>query len=188
MAHGNTKARSRDMIISLAVIMVPVALIAWFFTTPAEDEVQRVDVAATLQVAQEQSNYPLLVAEPLPEGWTPVRVAWAQSGKPWITSEPAVGDSWQVGYLSPDGIYFGVQQRDESRAEFVSATTREGKALGAEVEVAGIVWERYESEDERTRSLVATDGDVTSIVTADADFIALESFAATLVEVAPEAK
>ena len=187
MAGPNKNARTRDMVISMAVIVIPVLLIMWIFTTPADEGAERVDVAATLAVAQEQSPYPVLVADGLEEDWIPTRVAWALSGQPWITSEPAVGDSWQVGYLSPDNVYYGVQQRDESRAEFIGTTTREGSVVGDPVEIAGLTWERYESKDERTRSLVSTDGDVTSIVSADTDFVSLEAFAAMLVEVAPTA-
>lgn len=185
MAGPNRHARTRDMVISMAVIVIPVLLIMWIFTNPADEGVDRVDVAEVMSHAQEQSSYPLLVADGLDEDWSPTRAAWALSGDPWITSEPAVGDSWQVGYLSPDEVYFGVQQRDESRAEFVRSTTRDGSVVGEPVEIAGITWERYESADERTRSLVAEDGDVTSIVSADTDFVSLEAFAAMLVEVAP---
>lgn len=187
MAGRNKNARTRDMVISMAVILVPVALIMWFFSRPADVAPEPVDVGATLARAQEESPYPLLVAEGLDEQWSPTRVAWAKSGQPWITMEPAVGDSWQVGYISPDGIYYGVQQRNESAAQFISSTTRDGSEVGLPVEIAGIQWQRYESDDERTHSLVSTNGDVTSIVTADTDFASLEGFAAMLVQAQPTA-
>jgi hypothetical protein len=110
----NPNTRSRDMFLSMAVIVVPVLLLVWFFSSPGEEEPQRVDVAAQLKRATVESPYPLLVAEGLGSGWVPVRAAWALEGQPWITGEPAEANSWQVGYLSPDGIYFGVQQRDGS--------------------------------------------------------------------------
>lgn len=185
MAGMNKAARSRDMVLSMAVIMVPVLLIVWFFTQPGDTTPQRADVAGTLAAAEEQADYPLLVAQGLGDDWVPVRAAWAQSGKPWITSEPAVGDSWQVGYLSPQETYFGVQQRDESSSQFVSATTRDGKPVGDTVDFAGHTWDRYESADGRTRSLVTVQGEVTSVVTADTDFASLDAFASSLVEVTP---
>lgn len=187
MAPRNPRARSRDMVISMAVIMVPLLVIMWFFTSDPGEDVERVDVAPVLAKAQEESPYPLLVAEGLDEGWIPLRVAWAKDGQPWITSQPADGNSWQVGYLSPEQVYFGVQQRDDAVRAAVDTITRKGSVIGDEVQLIGRAWERYESQDGRTRSLVNIDGEVASIVTADAGFPELEAFASTLVEVAPKA-
>lgn len=181
----NPNSRSRDMVISMAVIVIPVLLLV-FFSSPGEEEPQRVDVAAQLKRATVESPYPLLVAEGLGEGWTPVRAAWATEGQPWITGEPAEANSWQVGYLSPDEIYFGLQQRDGAETAFVRAATREGHAVGGEVVAAGRSWERYESKDGRTSSLVSAGEADTAVIAADADFVALEAFAATLTEAAPQ--
>lgn len=183
----NPNARSRDMIISLAVIMIPVLLIGWWFTMDDDSRPATVDVPGTLTRAQGESPYPLLTAEGLSDDWSAIRVAWSKVGDPWITGDPASSNSWQVGYLSPDDVYFGVQQRDAGSAEFIRTTTREAKELDGVVEAAGRAWSRYESPDERTRSLVSVDGDRTSIVTADTDFAQLEAFAASLVEHAPNA-
>ena len=182
----NSNARSRDMVISMAVIFIPVLLLVWFFSSPGEEGPQRVDVAAQLKRATVESPYPLLVAEGLGEGWTPVRAAWAKEGQPWITSEPAEANSWQVGYLSPDQIYFGLQQRDGSGSAFVRAATRDGHAVGGEVDAAGRSWERYESKDGRTSSLVSKGETDTAVIAADSDFVALEAFAATLTEAAQQ--
>lgn len=181
----NQNSRARDMIISMAVILVPILVLVFVFTQPSEQKAERADVAGMLERATTESPYPLLVAEGLGDDWTPTRVAWAKDGTPFITSKPADGNSWQVGYLSPEAIYYGVQQRDRGAAAFVSSVTREGKDMGGGVEAAGRTWTRYESKDGRTRSLVSESGDVTSIVTADTDFVKLEAFAGTLAEVAP---
>ena len=183
MAAHNPKSRSRDMIISMSVILVPVLLLVFFFTRPAEQTPERVDVASMLERAQAEGSYPLLEAQELGEGWVPVRVAFAADGEAWITGEPADGDSWQVGYLSPDEIYFGVQQRNDNEAQFVDTVTRDGSAVGGEVEAVGRSWQRYESKDGRTRSLVSERDGVTSVISADTDFVQLEAFAAHLVEV-----
>ena len=174
------------MIISMGVILIPVVLIVWFFTQPAEQKPASVDVAGTMERARAQSPYALLEAKGLGGDWTPIRVAFAKDGEPWITSEPATGDSWQVGYLSPDEIYFGVQQRNDDVVQFIASTTREGRAVGGAVEAAGRQWERYESKDGRTRSLVSKRDDVTSVVSADTDFLNLEAFASMLVAVEPQ--
>lgn len=181
MARRNPDSRSRDMVISMAVLLVPIALIVWWFTVTPPAEPEPVDVDGTLTRALTETPYPLLRLGEPGEGWTPVRVAWAKEGDPWFTGEPAAGNWWQVGYLSRDEIYYGVQQRDGALGTFVSDTTREGRIVGGTVDVAGRTWERYESNDGRTRSLVHGDDGVTSIVTADAEFAQLEAFAATLI-------
>ncbi|SHJ73048.1 Protein of unknown function [Tessaracoccus bendigoensis DSM 12906] len=183
MAAHNRKSTARDMFISMAVIMVPVLLIVWFFTQTTDHDPEAADIAGVLTRARAESPYPLLVAQGLGDDWTPVRVAFAKDGQPWITKDPAVGDSWQVGYLSPDGTYFGVQQRNDGGARFIASVTRDGAPVGGEVDAAGRSWERFESSDGRTRSLVSETDNVTSIVTADTDFLELEAFAATLAQV-----
>ena len=84
------------------------------------------------------------------------------------------------------GEQHGLQQRDGAEVAFVRSATREGHAVGGEVEAAGRSWERYESKDGRTRSLVSKGEADTAVVAADADFVALEAFAATLTEAAPQ--
>ena len=186
MAARNPKARTRDMVISLAVILIPVLLIVAFFSLPADDAPEAVDVAPVLARAQTASPYPLIVAEGLDAGWTPVRAAFAADGDAWIDSRPAVGDSWQVGYLSPEGTYFGVQQRNASETAFIDDITRDGVAMGGQVDAAGRTWERFESRDGRTRTLVSLGDDSTAVVAADTDFLELEAFAALLVQVVPD--
>lgn len=170
------------MLISLAVLIIPVVALVWFFSIDGDSRPQPVDVGPAHARAMAEADYPVLRAGDLGEGWNPVRVAWAKAGDPWITSEPALGDSWQVGYLSPDDVYFGVVQRDTGAASFIEEFTREGDPVGEPVTLAEREWERYESEDGRTRSLVHLDGDVASVVSADADFTALEAFASTLTD------
>lgn len=192
MARSNPKSGARDMIISMAVILVPVLVLVLLFSAPGDADnpvgasaTPKVDIPRVLEIAEAESPYPLLVAGGLDDGWIPLRVGWAQDGGTWITGEPAVGDSWQVGYLGPDGIYYGVQQRNAVAPAFITATTREGRAVGGEVDLVGRTWLRYESKDGRTRSLVSERDDSTAVVSADTDFMKLEAFTATLVEVGP---
>lgn len=195
MAARNPKSNARDMIISMAVILIPVILLVYFFSSPgdADDPMAgdsaspKVNVAQTLEWATSEASFPLLYPAGLGEDWTPMRVGWAKDGNKWITGEAADGDSWQVGYLGPDEIYYGVQQRggSGSGSAFITTTTREGSAVGGEADLAGHTWARYESKDGRTRSLVSKEDDWVAIVSADTDFMSLEAFAATLVEAAP---
>lgn len=170
------------MLISLLVLLVPVLLIVWFFQSAPEPEVDEVDVTPVLQQAEEESPYPVLRPQGLPEGWLPIRVRWAADGERWIDGQPAVGNSWQLGYLSPGDIYVGLQQRDRSAGAFLDQVTRDGKPDGEPVELAGRTWEPWVSEDGRTTSLVWQEGQQVAAVTGDTGVEELSVFAEALTE------
>lgn len=180
MAARKPNARARDMVISMAVILVPLALITWLFTNDPDPQVEAVDVAPVLARAEAESPYPVLRSVNLPEDWTPVRVAWAADGNTWITEEPAIGNSWQLGYLAPNGIYVAVQQRDRAVETFVSRITQQGRRQSETTDVAGRTWEHWISSDDLTRSLVWRDGDMVAVVAGNAEFEQLDAFAGTL--------
>ncbi len=168
------------MTISMLVLLVPIALIAWWFTSDPEPEVEAVDVAPVLATAEQQSTYPILRAVNLPADWVPVRVAWAMDGDAWIDSKPAVGNSWQLGYMAPNGVYVAVQQRDRGVEGFLRQVTRDGYRDGDDAVLQGRSWERWTSKDDRTRSLVWREGDMVAVVTGDTGFEQLEVFAGSL--------
>ncbi|GAB3817223.1 hypothetical protein GCM10028820_17810 [Tessaracoccus terricola] len=180
MAGRKKNTGPRDMVISLLVLFVPIIAIYWFFTLDPEPEAEKVDYAPMLAVAQEESPYPVLRPVNLPEDWVPVRVAWAADGEPWINNEPAVGNSWQLGFMAPNQIYVAVQQRDRAPVQFIEQVTRDGVASGETVQLAEREWEQWVSEDGRSRSLVWRDGDLSAVVTGDTDFEQLEAFTAAL--------
>lgn len=168
------------MVLSMAVLMVPVLIIVWFFARPGDEVVQPVDYRPVLATARAEAPYPVLAPSNLPDTWVANRVRWAKVGQPWIDGQPAPGNSWQLGFMSPGGVYVAIQQRDGQAASFVSQTTRQGRASG-EVTLAGFIWQRYTSADGRTKSLVAANGAMTAIVSGDTEIGELEAFASTLV-------
>ncbi len=181
MAGKKPQARARDMVISMAVIMVPLLLITWLFTNDPKPTVEAVDVEPILTQAEQTSPYPILRPTDLPEDWVPTRVAWAEDGNQWITNEPAVGNSWQLGYLAPNDIYVAVQQRDRGVSAFVGDITRDGRKETEVSEISGRTWEHWISRDERSRSLVWRDGEMAAVVTGDTDYAQLDAFAGSLV-------
>lgn len=164
----------------MAVIVVPLLVVTWFFTQNPAEEVESVDPAPHVERAREQSPYPVLAPQGLPDGWVPLRVRWARDGEAWITGEPAVGNSWQLGYLNPDGVYIAVQQRDRSPQQFVDQLSRDGVRESEVSSLAGREWERWTSLDDRTRSLVWRDGQMVAVVTGDTSYEVLDTFAASL--------
>lgn len=180
MARPNPNSRSRDMLISLSVLLVPLVLLIWFFTDNPEAKPQAIDIKPALVRAEAESPYPVLRATALPEGWLSVRAAWAKSGSPWIDNKPADANIWQVGYFGPDGIYYAVEQRDSGAGSMILRTTRQGHATGQEITAAGLSWQVYQSEDGRTTSLVAQTDAQIAVVSADTTEEAVIAFTQTL--------
>lgn len=168
------------MVRSLAVIVVPLLIIAFFFTRNLDDHpVTVVDWKPVLVQAREQSPYPVLAPTNLPAEWRATKVTWVKTGDPFLNGAPAVRNTWQLGFLAPDDVYIELDQGDQATADLIKAQTRQGIPDGRSI-VDGQTWERLVSGDDRTRSLVLSSPSVTSIVSGDTSYEALESYTATL--------
>ena len=180
MARSNQGAGPGDMIRSLAVILVPLVIIAALFTDLPDDKpVQEVDWRSVLTVAREQSPYPVLAPTQLPSGWRATRATWVKAGDAHLNGEPSVRNLWQLGFLTPEDTYVSLGQGDEQIENFIAEQTRDGTADG-ESTVGGQTWQRRVSPDGRTRSLVRQESQVTAVVSGDLAYAALEAYASTL--------
>ena len=168
------------MLLSLAVILVPLVIITALFTDlPDEKPVEEVDWKPVLAVAREQSPYPVLAPTNLPSGWRATRATWVKVGEPHLNGEPSVRNLWLLGFLSPDDTYVSLGQGDQQIEDFIAEQTRQG-AVDGESTVGGQSWQRRVSPDGRTRSLVRQEPQVTTVVSGDVDYAALETYASTL--------
>ena len=168
------------MIRSLAVILIPLVIITVLFTDlPKDAKVTEVDWTPVLTTAREEAPFPVLAPTNLPDGWRATRVSWVNEGEPVLNGDASVRNQWQLGFLSPDDIYFGLVQGDLRPDELVDEETRAGSPDG-ESTVSGQVWQRLVSSDGRTHSLVLREAQVTTIVSGDVDYAALEAYASTL--------
>lgn len=179
MARQPRNSTVTQMIVAMAVLMVPILLVVAFFTRDPAPPVTRIDYAPVAQRAAAEASFPVMVPSNLPEGWTPTRARWTPQGRPLLNGEPAVGGTWQLGFLSPGELYVALDQRDQAQDLFVKDVTRDGHPDG-ESTVGGAAWQRFVSADGRTRSLVQR-GAAATIVSGDLDYAALEAFASTLV-------
>lgn len=169
------------MIRSLAVIMVPVVLMYWLLSRDIGDHpVERIDYAPVLAEAKEKAPYTVMAPEGLGPEWIPNRSQYVSVGETTTNGSAAPGNQWQLGFISPDEIYYSILQTDAERIATVGDLSRGGSEQGTEM-VNGQEWERWRSADGRTGVLAYTDPEgVTISVTADTDFAALATFAATL--------
>jgi hypothetical protein len=180
VARSRKSATTGDLVRTIAVILIPLAVITVLFTRlPKDHPVQVVDPQPVLAKARTESPYRILAPANLPNEWRATRVTWVRTGEPYLNGAPSVRNLWRVGYLTPDEVYIAVTQGDLEPDELISAETREG-AVDGEGTVNGDVWERRVSADGRTRSLVQRTDTVTTVVAGDTSYAALEAFAATL--------
>ena len=168
------------MIRSLAVILIPLVIITVLFTDlPKDAQVAEVDWTPVLTTAREQAPFPVLAPTNLPEGWRATRVSWVKEGEPTLNGQASVRNQWQLGILTSDDLYLGLVQGDLRPDDLVDEETRSGRPDGQST-VSGQAWQRVVSADERTYSLVLREAEVTTIVSGDVDYSALEAYASTL--------
>jgi hypothetical protein len=180
VARTTRQATVDDMIRSLALLVIPLAVIAIIFTNvPRDHPVKEVDWKPVLATARKQAPYQVLAPTNLPDGWRATRVAWVPQGRPYLNGEASPRNLWQLGFLTPDDAFIDLNQGDAQPEEMVDQQSRAGTADGSSV-VAGQSWQRLISPDGRTRSLVLRGPNVTTVVTADLPYEALEAYAATL--------
>lgn len=165
-----------DMVRSMLVVLIPVALIAGFvgLVRPSTAEVREVDWEATLETARESAEFAVLGPDDLPEGWTATRVAYERGAS-------AAGDAWRLNVVTGDGEYVGLVQRPGDLDRVVGAElpgyTSDGTSL-----VDAETWERYVASDEPAdHALVRQVGDtVVVVLTSARDYSVAESFASSL--------
>jgi len=168
------------MIRSLAVILIPLVIITVLFTDlPKDAQVAEVDWTPVLVTAREQAPFPVLAPTNLPPGWRATRVSWVRAGEPVLNGQASARNQWELGILTADDLYLGLAQGDLRPDDLVKEETRAGRPDG-ESAVGGQTWERRVSSDERTYSLVLREPEVTTIVSGDVDYSALEAYASTL--------
>jgi Protein of unknown function (DUF4245) len=168
------------MIRTLAVILIPVVVITVILTnTPKDHPVKEVDWNPVLAMARKEAPFQVLAPANLPAGWRATRVTWVPQGKPYLNGEASPRNLWQIGFLTPHNVFIDLNQGDLRPQEMVDQQSRAGTPDGSSV-VESQTWQRLISPDGRTRSLVLRGSDVTTIVTADLPYEALEAYVSTL--------
>jgi hypothetical protein len=180
VARSNPMATPGDMIRTLAVILVPLVIIAVLFTDVPDDRtVTEVEWQPVLTVARRDAPFPVLAPSNLPEGWRATQAEWVKPGEPFRDGQPSVRNQWALGFLTPDDVFVGLDQGDLRPEDLVEEQTRDGRPDG-QSDLSGQTWERFLSPDGRTRSLVRREPAVTTVVSGDAAYEALEAYVNTL--------
>ncbi|WP_168207607.1 DUF4245 domain-containing protein [Microlunatus elymi] len=180
MARARRSPTNRDMILSLLVILIPVAIIA-FLLTRGQDEpnVPTVDWKPVAAQAAKEAPYEVLAPAELPAGWRATQVSWTKIGEPDPTGNESPRNRWRLGVLTDQQVYIELDQVDKQAQDFVDDITRNGQPDGTST-VAGQSWQRLVTDDDRTRSLVLATPKVTTVVSGDTSYRLLEDYAGLL--------
>lgn len=161
--------RPRDLVFSLAVLLVPIALVLLFFQFIGGDrEVTVVDPRPAIAEAK-AAGLPAVAPRGLPDGWKPTSA---------VTRVKGGAVTLRIGYVSPSG---GFAQLIESNADAASLLRGElgGNRPDGTVKLAGRDWQRYPGRDSE-RALVLTEPERTVIVVGQAPESELRTLAASL--------
>jgi hypothetical protein len=180
VAQARRTPTNRDMILSLLVIMIPLAVITVLLTRgPSQTQVQTVDWKPVAAQAARQAPYKVLAPVELPAGWRATRATWTKIDQPGPTGDLSVRNRWQLGVLTDQDVYIELDQGDKQPRDFIGSITRDASPDGT-ARVAGQTWSRMISDDGRTRALVRSVPAVTTIVSGDTSYGRLATFVGLL--------
>jgi hypothetical protein len=152
------KKSLRDMLLSMAVISLPIiAIVEWFphDSKKPQDAVQTVDYTIPLAQARRDPDLPFQALAPttLPAGWRATSVH--------ADFEPGAQLRWELGFLTPDLQYVALDQVADGKgvdgvlaAQAPDATQVSGPA--GEVTAGGQDWQVYATPDAKRHALVRT--------------------------------
>lgn len=180
MARAKKPSSTADLLRSMAVVLIPLVIITYFFTrSPDTPAVQLVDYQPVLAQARQQAPFSVLAPVPVPQGWRATRASWLTTGQPGIGGAPSPRNLWQLGFLTSHQVYLELDQGDLRSKDLIDDRTHQGLPDGQST-IDDQVWQRMISPDEQTRSLVLPSAALTTIVVGDLPYADLESYAASL--------
>jgi hypothetical protein len=166
------KARTmKNMIWALLACFIVVAFLMIVTWRPKEEKVRAVEYTAQLQDARKLAPW-VRGPEPMPSGWTATSVEFRAPQQSPVT--------WHLGVVTTEKKYVGLEQSN------VTANAYQFDKLGKTADdgtstVAGVTWQRKKLLDrDKEQALVLIGSGVTTILTGNAGYQALETFAAAL--------
>lgn len=163
---------SRDMLLSLAVIVGLVGVLLLLVPTPSAIPVRSIDVGAAAAANRAQLGF--APADPtLPAGWT-ARTADVLTGTDGLPT-------WHLTYTTPSGHYAGAQQAAKATADWEARQVTDGREAGTRT-IGSHDWIIRSRPDRGITSLVlrqpggGTTPEVTTVVTGTAPQAELDQF------------
>jgi hypothetical protein len=177
MAKSRLRTTIRDMLLSLAVIAVPIGVVLAIEPSKAGNPVHVIDSASfqgNLAAARAAEPFTVLAPTGLSASWRATSETYQQPGA-------AAAADWHVGYLTPSGGFAELEQTTESVAGFLNDQHSNATQVAA-VQVDGTTWQRYTGTTPPALKnlLVREDGKSTVIVAGSAPIAELQQFAGSL--------
>lgn len=161
----------RDMAMSLAVLIIPIALLLIFYRVVLSgDAPVTVDPAPAIQQAQQANAFPVVVPQGLSEDWHVSSATFVRQ---------ADGATLRMGYVDPDDDSVLLIESSVPAATLLPAElTKSAKPLSTFRAASG-VWRLYDGRPGE-KALVLADGSRTIIVLGATDVRNLETVASSL--------
>ena len=180
MAKSQLRLRqtARDMVLSLGLIAVPIALVMVLGSTPAPaNPVNAINTAAfqsTLAAARASEPFKVLVPASVPSGWTVTSENYTEPG-----NGPA---DWHIGYFISSSAFAEVEQTTEAIGDFLDDQKADASEV-ANLQIDGVTWQEYSGTTPaalRTVLVRTATGSVTEMVAGSAPLTQLEQLAGSL--------
>ncbi|TDD43671.1 DUF4245 domain-containing protein [Kribbella antibiotica] len=172
--NNKDRAKARtlpNMFWALLACFIVVAFLMIVTWRPKEEKVRAVEYTAQLEDARKAASW-VRGPEPMPAGWQATSVEFRAPEQMPMT--------WHLGVVTDSKKYVGIEQSNVAGPKFQSEelgkTSDDGTAT-----VAGVTWQRKVLLDRKgENALVLVGSGVTTIVTGNAGYPALETFASSL--------
>jgi Protein of unknown function (DUF4245) len=173
MASSRLRQTVRDMILSMAVIAVPIAVVFLVEPSTPGNPVQAVNAADYHTTARTIEPFHVLAPVGLPASWRATSASYNPPGNS--------AGNWQVGYLAPGGAFAEFEQTTASVGGFLSDEGSNATQFAAQ-EVDGQVWTEYTGTTPPALRVLLerTVGTTTEIVAGDASVADLITLAASV--------
>ncbi|MFB6724106.1 DUF4245 domain-containing protein [Kribbella sp. NPDC056345] len=171
-AKDRAKARTLpNMFWALLACFVVVAFLMIVTWRPKEEKVRAIEYSAQLEDARKAASW-VRGPAPMPGGWQATSVEFRAPEQAPMT--------WHLGVVTDSRKYVGLEQSNVTgtkyQAEELGRTADDGTAT-----VGGVTWQRKVLLDRKDEhALVLVGSGVTTIVTGNAGYPALETFASSL--------
>jgi hypothetical protein len=170
LARGSERS-PKDMIMSLAVLLIPIALLLTFYRLVLDgDKPVAIDPAPTIQEAQQSKLFPVLVAQGLGDDWHPSSATFRRAEN---------GATLRVGYVDPDKDPIQLVQSNVPAATLLpQELSKDAEPIGNFRAQTG-VWRLYNARPGE-RALVLADQSRTVVIVGRTDTDNLEALAEAL--------
>ena len=175
---ANRKPRGRetvwDMVLSMTAVGAPVGVIMLIAWRPQQEVLQTVDYPAAVSTAVLSQTWPISVPSQVPAGYQ----ATSARFEPESYGDP--GDvRWFIGFQTPTGEYISLWQSDGNSKSVVAAATNSAPCESTKV-IVDSTWQTCEISKPLTRSLVKSEGEITTVVSGTVQWEELVAFAESL--------